>query len=268
MKIQFQKITLWTDSQITLYRIRSTPSRFATFVANRIVQIQELTLPSQWKHIPGELNPDIVSRGCLPETLKSCNMWFNGPEFLLKDESDWPLRVSQQDKFGAVADPELKPQSNSVVCATVLRNSWAHHYSSLNRLLRVTSWITRFINNCRGSSASKTRGPLQALELSNALKVLVQQAQEEDFRTEINRLRTNAELINKSQLIHLRPFLDDSNIVRVNGRLFNAEISESQRHPMLLSAKNPLSTLLARHYHEVNLHAGPQALLYTLRQQF
>ncbi|XP_071580935.1 uncharacterized protein [Temnothorax nylanderi] len=37
MKIQFQKITLWTDSKITLYRIKSTPSRFATFVANRIV---------------------------------------------------------------------------------------------------------------------------------------------------------------------------------------------------------------------------------------
>ncbi|XP_071579548.1 uncharacterized protein [Temnothorax nylanderi] len=238
MKIQFQKITLWTDSKITLYRIKSTPSRFATFVANRIVRIQELTSPSQWKHIPGELNPaDIVSRGCSPETLKSCNMWFNGPEFLQTEESNWPLSVSQENKFGAIADPELKPQSNSVICVAISQNSWAHHYSSLNRLLRVTSWITRFINNCKGSSASKTRGPLQALELSNALKVLVRQAQEEDFRTEINQLRTNAEFLNKSQLAHLRPFLDDSNILRVNGRLLNAEISENQRHPMLLSAK-------------------------------
>lgn len=70
MNIQFRKITLWTDSTITLYRIKLAPSRF-TFVANRIARIQELTSQSQWSHVPGELNPaDVVSRGCLPDALK------------------------------------------------------------------------------------------------------------------------------------------------------------------------------------------------------
>lgn len=45
MNIEFDDTYLWTDSEITLYRIKSSPSRYATFVANRISQIQEHTHP-------------------------------------------------------------------------------------------------------------------------------------------------------------------------------------------------------------------------------
>ncbi|XP_011868350.1 PREDICTED: uncharacterized protein LOC105562254, partial [Vollenhovia emeryi] len=192
----------------------------------------------------------------------------HGPKFLQGDTSCWPNNVLHQDDSETVADPEVKLTSKSIVCNIGSSDPLTSRYSNLNRLLRVTSWILRFINNVRGSSTSKVLGQLQASELSKALEVLVRQAQRKDFEREINLLTTGAELRNNSYLTHLRPFLDDNSVLRVNGRLHNADINEDQRHPMLLSSKNPLSTLLARHHHASNLHAGPQALLYSLRQQF
>ncbi|XP_011858413.1 PREDICTED: uncharacterized protein LOC105555972, partial [Vollenhovia emeryi] len=269
MKLHFRKVILWTDSTITWHRIQSDPSRFSTFVANRVMRIQELSAPEQWRHVPGELNPaDIVSRGCLPNALRDCETWMHRPKFLQGDTSCWPNNVLHQDDCEAVADPEVKLTSKSIVCNLGSSDPLTSRYSNLNRLLRVTSWILRFINNVRGSSTSNVLGQLQASELSKALEVLVRQAQRKDFEGEINLLTTGAELSNNSSLTHLRPFLDDNNVLRVNGRLHNADINEDQRHPMLLSSKNPLSTLLARHHHTSNLHAGPQALLYSLRQQF
>ncbi|XP_011868362.1 PREDICTED: uncharacterized protein LOC105562261, partial [Vollenhovia emeryi] len=45
MKLHFRKVILWTDSTITWHRIQSDPSRFSTFVANRVMRIQELSAP-------------------------------------------------------------------------------------------------------------------------------------------------------------------------------------------------------------------------------
>ena len=73
----------WTDSQIVLYWIKSIPSKWKTFVANRVSEIQTLTSPKSWFHCPGKSNPaDILSRGVLGEQLLSHKMWLNGPEWL------------------------------------------------------------------------------------------------------------------------------------------------------------------------------------------
>lgn len=81
-------------------------------------------------------------------------------------------------------------------------------------------------------------------------------------------LRENGEVHNKNNLKTLLPFLDEYHILRVGGRLQNSSLESNQRHPMLLSAKHPLSKMLARHYHEMNLHTGLQVLLHILRQRF
>ena len=59
-----ESITFWSDSEITLHWIRTHVSTLATFVANRIADIQEFTADVSWRHVPSKENPaDIVSRG-------------------------------------------------------------------------------------------------------------------------------------------------------------------------------------------------------------
>lgn len=54
----------WTDSKVVQAYIHIDARRFHTFVANRVQQIRERTVPEQWKFIEGRKNPaDDASRG-------------------------------------------------------------------------------------------------------------------------------------------------------------------------------------------------------------
>ncbi|XP_062538675.1 uncharacterized protein LOC134206948 [Armigeres subalbatus] len=66
----------------------------------------------------------------------------------------------------------------------------------------------------------------------------------------------------------LKPYIDEDRIIRVGGRLLNATLFDYVKHPIVLSAKHPLSTLLASFFHLKLLHTGPQLMLATLRRKF
>lgn len=52
-------------------------------MANRVNEIQELTKDYSWFYINTNDNPaDIISRGVMPDNLKTCTLWWNGPEIL------------------------------------------------------------------------------------------------------------------------------------------------------------------------------------------
>jgi hypothetical protein len=55
--LDIRDATLWTDSTVVLSRIPSNPSRWKTFISNRVTEIQTYTMPTQWRHCPGEDNP-------------------------------------------------------------------------------------------------------------------------------------------------------------------------------------------------------------------
>ncbi|XP_077283287.1 uncharacterized protein LOC143909254 [Arctopsyche grandis] len=67
-------------SMVTLHWILGQPNRWTTFVANRVAEIQKITVPSQCKHISSVDNPaDVVSRGISPELLIDNHIWWHGP---------------------------------------------------------------------------------------------------------------------------------------------------------------------------------------------
>ncbi|GFV83148.1 pro-Pol polyprotein [Trichonephila clavipes] len=72
----------------------------------------------------------------------------------------------------------------------------------------------------------------------------------------------------KSKLTPLNVFLDESNIIRVGGRLANSNLNEKAKFPMILPSRNVLTDIILSHYHKKYLHAGPHSLLYLVRQKF
>lgn len=53
----------------------------------RVTKIKDVFDPANLHYIPSEDNPaDPVSRGMDPQTLESCDLWFNGPTFLQQDD--------------------------------------------------------------------------------------------------------------------------------------------------------------------------------------
>lgn len=93
LKIPNLRQMAWTDSEIVLHWLSSHPSRWQTFVAHRVSEIQQELPPHLWRHISSQQNPaDCATRGMKREELEQFKLWWNGPEFLMKNEEDWPKK--------------------------------------------------------------------------------------------------------------------------------------------------------------------------------
>lgn len=91
MKVRVNEVRLRTDSTIVLGWIGIAPHLLKTFVANRVWEVQDLTRVQAWGHVRSEDNPaDVISRGMSPETLKEHMLWWNGPNWLCKPQTEWP----------------------------------------------------------------------------------------------------------------------------------------------------------------------------------
>ena len=78
----------WTDSANVLWWIRGYSRAFKLFVTNRVGEIQMSSSPEQWRHIPTSLNPaDYLTRGVKLVEILNLKSWWEGPEYLRKDES-------------------------------------------------------------------------------------------------------------------------------------------------------------------------------------
>jgi hypothetical protein len=72
----------------------------------------------------------------------------------------------------------------------------------------------------------------------------------------------------RTRIKKFTPFMGNDGVLRVGGRIENAEISYYKKHPALLPKNHHVVEVIARQYHNVNLHAGPNLLLAILRDQF
>lgn len=66
----------------------------------------------------------------------------------------------------------------------------------------------------------------------------------------------------------LCPFVDVDGIMRVGGRLINADCTYNTKHPYILSKTSPLGKMLIIHTHQKFLHPGPSLTSFLLRQNF
>lgn len=69
----------------------------------------------------------------------------------------------------------------------------------------------------------------------------------------------------KSSILSLNPFLGKDKLIRVGGRLSNAQLPLHAKHPIILTA-HPLVALIIRQTHLQAMHAGTQLTISTLRQ--
>ena len=71
---------LYSDSCVTLQRIKQNPNQYETFEMNRLQQILELSKPTQWHYIPTTANPaDLLTRDNTVNKWLNSPLWWNGP---------------------------------------------------------------------------------------------------------------------------------------------------------------------------------------------
>lgn len=250
----------FTDSKVALAWIHATPSRWQTFVANRVSQIQKKLDPSVFHHIAGQDNPaDCLSRGLTPAQLIVHPLWFNGPRFAYQPRSEWPLN----NDFGT--SDEI-PEAKVSVMATTDSSAppltplceLANRVSTWTRLLRIVIFVLRFVKKL------PTKFDISHLEIAEF--AIIKDLQRVYFANEIAKCKAGKQL--PPAFRKLNAFVDENDILRVGGRLTNAEIAYDSRHPILLPRRDHIVNLIIEYHHRKNLHTGPQLLMSILRQKY
>ena len=94
--MDIEPVTFWTDSTTVL---NSSRARHPESVANRITHILTNSEATQWRHVPGILNPaDDGSRGLKAAQLRFSHRCFTGPAFLLDPSDQWPSQTTWRHK--------------------------------------------------------------------------------------------------------------------------------------------------------------------------
>ena len=140
-------------------------------------------------------------------------------------------------------------------------------YSSYMELVRVTAWIRRFTHNLLANAQAHTQiltHTLSLAEVTAAENFLFARSQHRSFPLELERLTTSPPLpiCSTSKLLSLNPFLGKDGLLQVGGRLSNAIMSPSQKHPVILSGHDLLCRLLFKYNHVSLCHCGPTLLSY------
>ena len=149
----FQTV-LWSDSQITVSWISSTEALRQQFIRHRVRLINDITSPSAWRFCPTTSNPaDIIIRGVEAKAVISKQGdWNQGPTWLLRPSQEWPSNT-----IGEIQDTESTIDTTSII--TNLTNTQENtnllnviditRYSTLNKTLRITALVIRFIKKLR-----------------------------------------------------------------------------------------------------------------------
>lgn len=165
LKLDEFKMTAWCDSKIVLAWLATHPSKWTTFVANRVSQIQQIVNANSWKHVPSKQNPaDVASRGSSIEDLKSSNMWWHGPAFLSTSAHSEP---KQEFKLPINNAPEKRKKIEVFHIAKSDDNYVVQKFETYHRLLHFTSMAFRWINRVRDKHTS-LNGPITASEIQTA----------------------------------------------------------------------------------------------------
>ncbi|XP_049875830.1 uncharacterized protein LOC126380933 isoform X2 [Pectinophora gossypiella] len=225
-----------------------------------------MTDKNSWRHVPTKLNPaDLASRGVEPSQLINSKFWWEGPDYLIHDISQWPVTPYTDNNMIL---PEIKTLPTKTNTENNENNETIkfENYSSSLKLKRIFGYVHRFINNCKNKK-NRSLGPLTSNELDKSLTYLIKLAQSITFKTVINMIK-NKKTLTSSYLLQMSPFLDSEGVLRVGGRLNNTNFNFNKKHPALLDGKHYFTRLLMRAEHLRLLHAGPQLLLATFRDQF
>jgi len=253
LNINPSKTIFWSDSTIVLHWLRTSPHLLKTFVGNRVSEIQELTGAGEWRHVRSGDNP--ADGGHIPCAFARNQIWFTGPQWLVKSESEWPVESTRTCEI-----PEMKKD----VCLHAFTSNEFElltKFSSYSKLLRVTAYCLRF------RRVVTPAGPLSAGEINESETQILKLLQSSEFSAEIKTLQIGGSL-KRSRIANLNPFLDENQLIRVGGRLQRARMSFTQKHPILLPSRHHVTDCIIRETHQKHYHTGIQTTLYILRQRF
>ncbi|XP_018393377.1 PREDICTED: uncharacterized protein LOC108772354 [Cyphomyrmex costatus] len=188
---------------------------------------------------------------------------WQGPEFLRSHQDNWPSGKFTQSESGM---PEM--QKITVTAVSLERSvvdELVSKFSSLTRICRVLAYCLRF-RKAHWPSLPTTL--LSHNEIAYVLNVACKAIQRASFPNEYGALSKGKSISASSKILSLSPYMDDTGLIRVGGRLKNSRLQFDAQHPILLPREHELTKRVINYEHVRNLYAETQATMAAVRQRF
>ena len=255
MNLQDCPLFFWTDSLVVLGYLHNENARYKMFVANRVSFIVSNTPPLSWHHIRGVDNPaDFGSRGIWSD------IWITGPPFLTQEN---PVNSDMNEDI-----PSPNPEDLDVICLNTLEitseiTTYVSH--TWMRTLRLWAWLRRW--RCREPrQETGTLREISLVEIEEAKGKILLRVQQTHFASEISALKEGKLVSKGSRLSRLDPFIDERGILRVGGRLRQAQLDQQVSFPIILPGNSDIDTLVIQHFHNLTHHQGRGLTIAEIRR--
>ena len=210
-EIKIQCCSFWSDSTTVLQWIHSSHPKQQVFVANRVAEILDTNIVSQWRDVSGINNPaDIGTRAINIEELRRIE-WLIGTAWLKRPQSDWPEQVN----LVFSSDEENIPSSVFMTQAdeeeAVIQ--W-ERFSNFTRLVNTFAYVWRAFSKYNSATLL-----VSVDEKEKAKAIIFKLLQREQFGEEMTSRKVEKELPKSSKILQFSPFLFEEGLIRAKGRI-------------------------------------------------
>ena len=207
-----------------------------------------------WDYVHTSINPaDIGTREASAMKIKESKLWWRGPRVPHENPAksrDKDCQEIEKEKAVVTLLVEVDP-------ANSIRNLInPEKFSSLSKLLRVTSYVRRFVDRCKKKEIRT--GEVTVEEIENAMKLWIK-----DEQGVIVKDKKFPNLKNQLSL-----FADGDGILRLKGRLEHSHLPYDSKHPVLLNRESWFTTLVIRNAHHKVKHMRMKSTLNEVRSRF
>ena len=295
------KIYFFSDSEITLYRLKNQAETYKVWVANRLKIIQESTNIEDWKKVNTAENPaDISSRGMDLSDLINSELFFHGPKWLTNKQVQFKnvgeitqenisLDTEEVKKAFQMKGPQMNVLFASVDEEDDMLKEVLDRHNNWKKSINIIAWIRRFWTNFKqkvdqrkkNKSSDQSRKMtlrhqrkqkkaiqinyedlyLNSEEVTSTEDLLFKYAQSKEFANEISLLRGGSEVPKNSKIKKLLPIWDEE-----TGLLkHNSRIVDYK--PIILPKDHQVTRLFIHDIHKKFGHSGPSLTLYKVRKR-
>ena len=254
----------WCDNTTAICWLKGCPSRWKTYVANRVSLAADNLAPEQWNYVSTLQNPaDCASRGLSAEDLIHHPLWWQGPPWLLQDPV--PTLPPPKDEAGELAAGTEEREVPMLIVRAITVGGWEKRFNNYTKLIRGTALTFLFCRMLLSTRPGRTRlqpEPLTVPQITEAEEYLYRQSQQRSFGDELYRLTTSQLVKRNSRLKAVNPFINQKGVLCVGGRLSNSSVvTPLQAQPPILCESDHFTKLIFEHHHKSEGHCGPTALL-------
>ena len=182
-EVKVLHVFCWSDSQVSLWWIKQCRKRWSIWVQNRVEVIRKNTSPDIWFYVPSSENAADISTRSISLHHFTKSIWLTGPSFLSYSQDNWPSQGIMSLCSGEV---NLEEKVSKTVVNVVGSECGVGQiidcvrFGSLEKLLRVTAYVIRFVNNIRSKIAKREKlcyGDLTVEETDESLKCWIKYEQ-------------------------------------------------------------------------------------------